>query len=496
MSLSDDIKKIAKTKELQEEINRLSKEITALEKDSIPGQTGSAYQLGDTGKDVGQNGNPPPVDGIIADSTTVIKEAAKAAVPNPITPTTITKTDSGIDSNNSLNIGFTKHGSVGDLSSYGISESGVSGGSNIGVHATQGSGLSELQSHLSTLAASGATQEEQDRYTRQYLVNNGYIGEGEHHAQSALDNSADMPKIATAPPMGSQTPFITVIDENERLRALVGFDADGAISEQTGEIIATMVRIDGIIPTPKQTDLDAADPPQNTWTDGSTPPIINGYEHGFYWVTNGTLAVNINFPFDYISLVPATVAQLSNAPLLSGSGYPGSRFGPNSFGNYYRFESIDEVSSTQYEVKVIQTDAGGTPIGPESTIYQINRASCAGSPPVGVCPAEPITESAWPKTGTYVVTLMKEGAKAGLFQVSQYDSEGVLKLLGDQSIVDIKCGNGTDIIDDRTCRIQTAVNGGVLVFDTTMTEPAKYYDSRGVLREFVPLSNLEAYKPR
>lgn len=250
------------------------------------------------------------------------------------------------------------------------------------------------------------------------------------------------------------------------------------------------IRVDGLYKPLKATTWEDGTIRTPAWDDPNVPPDSPGFTLGKYWA-NTTISVPYqeSTPFDMDAISASIVGQ--NLGAAGQTGGPGTQYGPNTVGNYYKFTEYNAASATQYEVRMVQTDAGGTPIGTEFTAFTIDETSCTpGSQPY--CPSVAPKETMWPEDNTISLTLID-----GVFTSNQYDGDATVKYSGQESSHINFCMNG-----GRFGVIRLGKDGGTVVYETTSENgPPKpgtivrYYGSDGSVAGYSDVAGINTFLP-
>ncbi len=482
MAYVDDVRVIAKTKELEEKIAKAVKEADSAVKAAITSSRSMSVQTGDTSKSIqtGAPGGEPSVIGTTPSGAQEGFSSVDTTTPANIQTTTNNSSDSGSATQNNGGVSSTQGGKITDLTGAAQDFSPI-GGSNVKEIATKMATDSDFQAAYDQLVANGASVEELARFRESYAAAT-YGEKGVKTAEDIANISDGAPKFSDGK---TSFPHNGDFPGRERLTGLILFDKDGTVSPETGKPLVYKLQLNGQ-PFPTPTDADAAAKGQNPWTANDAPPVLAGweiFEVGYYWVSNTIPAVYMGTPKDYTKVAVATSIN-RGAAIFSGDGGPGSVYGPNGSGDYYLMIGSVENTSIEYYVRMRQCNSGGTPIGPEATVYTIGKIACGMSPPGGaatVCALTSTpTETAWPVTGIAVLTFA-----GGLLGASPFDSEVGLAYTVATSVFTGAIGNGIDVIDDRFMSVTPGVNGGFLLTtfesDATTVESFSYFDSDGKL---------------
>jgi hypothetical protein len=257
-----------------------------------------------------------------------------------------------------------------------------------------------------------------------------------------------------------------------------------AVDCATGKTVN--IRLDGLHVPPDATTWTDGTPKTSEWQDPNVPPAVPGFELGFKWSSATTVPYDEATPYNMDGLGAAIVGQ--NLGASGQTGGPGTLYGPNTFGNYYLFQSYIAISQTQFDVEMIQTDMSGTPIAPAFIAFNVTRSACTpGSGPS--CPLTAPTETTWPEDDT--ISLTYEG---GTYVTNQYDTDPTPAYTGQENSAVDFCMDG-----GRTGRIEAGINGGHILYETSGGAPtgtARYFNNRGELTGFSDAASIDFYRPK
>jgi hypothetical protein len=460
---ADNIRKIAKTDEIKEQVNRLTIDLAAAVKGGIGLQRSVAYLSG--------SGSANAVAGAVAgagssggtDNTgnPVVGDPAPPLNLSVITDLIRTAIDAANISKDLDNIKWQNGTSGTDLSDRvdgdEVDDPKAGGmGTQFTDQGLLGENNPDWLAIKAALIAKGATAEEIAKARREFLkkalgideigdVFNGDAGpkpKGEDFEGNALSE--------TLP--------------SEVLNGLVGVAAGN-------HGLVMLVRLDDY-PT-RPTNADAAAQNQNPWSDGETPPIKKSYYPGAYFIGGGS------YTNDSQAAVEASIAALDVAedfiswdtlsPAdVSGAHLPGG--------------------NEQYNLGFTATRiGGGLPVN--GSIFMSFCDRSAGVPVEAgvVCIAAPPVETAYPTTGSATLKF-----KNGHFEYSPFDSEVPIEYRGTHSVTTIH-----SLVTGLDYDIFPAINGGVIVQDTAKTEGHfLYYSADRTLKYPIDNQYLKFYSPR
>ncbi len=467
MSIIEDIRTIAKTKELEDKIAKVGQDSTLADKSEVGAKKVSVPQNSNGGSSLPiSTGNEPPIE-VVNSSGTIIQEVINAAIEAAATNNT-SQGDTDQSISERINNGIVQL--RGRLSSNNLSGSAsnelIQGGSNLLAQAQRGSGDTTLDALKTALIAAHAQQDKIDQVERKYLD----WEKGMQHGQAIADDEISMPR----PSVGwtSLEPKTSA----EILKGIVGFDINQTVSPFTSKPLAVQIRFDGLYPTPTVEDqlADNNDIPESPWIDPSTGGPI-GWQLGYYWEASSPAAAE-----------GATPEQaINNAIEAIKIAFPDPY--PTGYANaYWDITTLIQESDTEWNFTWYQGPSG---IPNE---VSVNRAACPGLNPSS-CPLTAPSYAEWPSTGTYVLSFVD-----GLFTGHPYDGELPFMWHLGASVVNIALGDGDTVIDDRTIRVQPAYNGfAVSVLDSMGEyEKIKIYGNDGEFVADVAPENIRSWIPR
>lgn len=491
MSISKDIKIIANTDEIQRKLDKLSIQKQVTEKTDIEGFRATSYQTGESSKGTGAGGNGVPADGVDGAGATVAPEPAKPAAPsnqNNISNTSYNDTGLSGSSNYGYGSNF-NNSTIFDQSSSAYSA--PLGGSAVKTLVQEGAGdstLSDLMTSIGNLSGYTSAQKQlmKDQARRKYLKDTYGIEDGVYTARDIVDNSYYVPRIG----------------DGKKINAIIGFDKDSTVGSD-GDVLGVEVRLgkhdataDYINKYPTPDDDDATAGQQNAWDGPAEPNNVLGFTAGKYWVISGSPDLYLGYPLDF-TVVSAALVQ-KNYAASGQTGSIGTVFGPNGSSNYYKLVSIEEFSSTRWDLTLVQTDSGGTPIASPFVAFNINRNNCTGGETGdagAICALTELPEPYWPKTGMYVLSYI-----GGLFFGSDFDSEVPLVFKQGVALVEMLAGDGVNVLDTNKLQVEVSADGGTILVtrdsDDNFIEATKV-DHTGLPVEFTTIEgDVDAWRPR
>lgn len=434
---ADNIRTIAKTKQITEKLDKLTKELEKQDKTSIDSKRVVAYDAGALKDTSAGPASPTPiVDGAIdAAGDTITPTPTNGnqtpAIPTKETPITSPFNDAGGSYTEGTNTA-SGSSSTGSTDMSGNGKEGAQGGSKAYDQATKGENNAEINALKDAMADAGYTQSEIDDKVRELLN----FEEGVHNITDVYNGLAG-PNISYNP---------DAFGKYQQLNGIVGLDS-------VNQDIALMLRFDGQFPTPSLADAIADG--QGEWIDPDTPPSNPSWVLGKRVIDNGNSTVYSSGD-EWIEYVRSLYTGVFDDITLNNlSGSP-----PNS-GSY----SADSAT------------AGGT----------LRTAGIFGCS-VGVddaCPATNPGVSSWPFTGTYVLSKQES-----LFVANAFDATVPAAYQGTQSTVTVKTNDGD------TLYVSPAINGGTLIYDSLGLKRGLYYDSNMALKAIVAPGDTQFYLPK
>lgn len=300
---------------------------------------------------------------------------------------------------------------------------------------------------------------------------------GSFSARELLDNEGNTPNFTLPGPVDD----LGLKDKSGVLATVTGTDP------YSGKDLK--VHIDGLYRPQAASTWSDGTPRVAAWEDPETPPTKDGFVPGTYWVTSSTTPQELAWPYDMDGIGAGIVSQ--NLGASGQTGGPGTVYGPNSFSNYYVFTTYTQISASQYDVIMFQSDSGGNRLGPDFTAFNVTTQDCTLSPPTdpNACPVS-LLETMWPVDN--VISLALNSAK---FLYNSYDPDATVRFSGQSSsVVEIEMSGG------RQARLEVAAGGGVILYEVdslggSPTGTVRYYNNQGQFSMFAPASNIEAFRP-
>lgn len=208
--------------------------------------------------------------------------------------------------------------------------------------------------------------------------------------------------------------------------------------------------------------LDGNFVPPEGWDDPDTPPVLEGYEEGFYWEDLLTGFTGITYLTAPAVRYPTDGIQQSVEWLGTG-----------------RVASSTETSRNVYLDVRVTPKNGDPPYTEERGVFVVNRQNCGESVIVlddgaSACgDSLPPTTDEWPQDGTYDLAI-----KDGQFQTNEYDADQPDNF-EPRGTIDFCYG------DNKTARAEVTADGGVVYYQTDAngapTGTARVLDSGGQL---------------
>ncbi len=480
MAYADDIRTIARTKEILDKANKALKTAEVAKKEAIDVQRSYAYQQGDGSKTsgVGNNGSGESTTGTGPDGLPVIGPLAPP--PNPPRQSNNTTeneptyysdpwgkqgTGYSLDPNGSNN-----NNKTDSADEQNPNESNSSGGST---------SREDKKNQADPDSADPSSQKSQDweniKASEQYTnASDEEKRRMEREFWATEEGSVDIGEAyeGTDGPKPSEPSYTEQVGTNypqpraETIKEFVGVDPDN-------ESVAIALRLDGKLNYPS--DAEAAAGGQEPWTGPEGPPIDPtwiGYEQGKYWTGSGTYFLTATEPAP--GLLP-----------LNSIGYTDIAFG-------YVVTDVRNIEvepgGGSYEV---YNDWSGT-ANPENSGWSSgnwfhSESSCGVEVGTDRCPTAPPSASAFPIVGIYGLRYIN-----GQIDYSPYDSEVPAKYRSPSSVVAIK----SKVTGD-TYSISPSINGGTMVINETNNQGYfLYYSSDNTLKYPVPMNQLKFYTPR
>ena len=491
MSFADDIRTIAKTKEIEEKLAKVVRDAAALSKASILASRTQATQTGNNSKSIASG----PTGG--GASIPVITLLGTSSVPPVGTPppannqtNSSTSTDRLTTSDASKAIDRVNGSQQTDMTSNAV-DGHNPGGSDAGTLAREGQDDTGYTTLSAALDANGTlTAGEKTAVLDKYLADN-IPHNGTQTASQVADGTGAVGAGGGSDPQLNGGTSLGV----DRLTSIVGFDKDGTVSDVSGEVLVARLMLTGSsFPTPSTTDSTAQG--QGAWVDADTPPVESTYTAGSVWKIEYGLIPYYSQTFSgLVSLVASSIGLPYAYGYTIATGIitasPEVGLGLLFSGNPNGVPGVTTIGSLGGQTYTYQTNGlgsyglvvcGGAHATEPSAITQ-----CALSAPV---------EEFWPKTGVYVLSYA-----LGLLTKSIFDSEVPLSHTVDSSAIRLALGDGTNVVDGRFIDVELGSRGGYLVStidtDGTTVLSGKYYSSQGVLLiTGIPPADIPSYRPK
>lgn len=462
-SVATNIRKIAKTDELTEKVDRLIQESKEPVKADLETQRRRAYvdSTGSTSIGTGAAAGAKVTVGTAADGTPVVGPVAPPFITGQQN-TSNSATDAARDAlkNNNTN---SQNNTNNDTNSTDMTDSthqtlNGGGGSVFADQAQLGANNADWQAIQNAMITNGATEEQIAQARIAFLGKELGIDEvGDVFTGKTGAQPADLSNAYNGQSTNTQGANAT---PTQTQRGFVGVDP-------TDDSKSLLLRMDGWQPTPSDTDATAGG--QNSWADGT--PVKAGWELwelGYYWHASG---------------IPAPTVQDSPYPAGAVQNYMDylTSLGLDTY--HYENLVVDIIGRTAtYDIVYIDHTTGD-PV-PSGTGTAAGHACDIGH--ASVCPAQAEYETSWPLTGVGVLSWLD-----GTFVKSIYDSEAPLKYTSAPSSADIK-----SLSTGETYQVDPAINGGYMLSQKTDTPYVMVYGSNGQLVNIVPPSLKIFYTPR
>lgn len=492
MGYSDDIRTIAKTKQIEEKLAKL-KDADDIRKATIGASRSSATQTGDNSKGIqtGAPGGDSPIVG------TLPSGAQQTTSPNS-TPNQGNSNSTGITGGDNLtaqdvsnavdrlNGGGGANGKT-DLSAN-ASTGNNPGGSEVFDISAGGAGDTVLSALIAKAQADGQPQQTIQKMIDTYLANK-FSKKGNKTAKEMADDANTSPQSTFNSPQELLYPGSSL--GKEVVNSIIGFVQDGAISAATGKMLVIKAQLRGDFPTPSDADATAAG--QGSWIGPTSPPLLQTFTMGRSWVLISGIIHIVGQTFSSMvsqreALDGSTCYAYSGSLITSLTPAVGDNIQFGAAGHIVG-DSTGSVGGTQYTQ---QTYTSSVSIGAGK--YGQQDYGLAGE----VGPQEEAREIAWPQTGVFVMLALN-----GVFGGNPFDLERPFIYDYDTSRIRMKVGNGDTVVDTRYLDLEVAAKGGYLLSTwesdgTTMIEGSgKYLDSDGaVLFTGLQSDDLKYFRPR
>lgn len=492
MGYSDDIRTIAKTKQIEEKLAKL-KEANDARKATIGATRSSATQTGDNSKGI-QTGAPGGDNPIVG----TLPTGAQQTTPPNGTPNQGNSNSTGTTGGDNmtaqdvanavdrLNGGGGANGKT-DLS--GSASTGNNpGGSEVFDISGGGAGDTVLSALIAKAQADGQPQQTIQKMIDTYLANK-FAKKGNKTAKEMADDANTSPQSTFN--SAQQLLYPGQSQGKEVIDSIIGFVQDGALSAVTGKMMVIKAQLRGDYPTPNDVDTTAAG--QNSWAGPSSPPLLQTFTMGRSWVLisgpTHIIGQTFNSMISQRAALDGSTCYAYSAGLISSlTPAPGDNIQFGASGHIVG-DSTGSVGGTQYTQ---QSYVASAAIGAGK--YGQQDYGLAGE----VGPQEEAREIAWPQTGVFVMLVLN-----GVFGGNPFDTERPFIYDYDTSRIRMKVGDGDRVVDTRYLDLEVASKGGYLVTTwgadgTTMEEGSgKYIDSDGaVLFTGLNSTDLKYFRPR
>ncbi len=494
MGYSDDIRTIAKTKQIEEKLAKL-KDAADAQKAGIGASRSSATQTGDNSKGI-QTGAPGGDNSIVG----TLPTGAQQTTPPNGTPNQGQSNSTGTTGGDNMSAQDVANavdrlnggGANGKTDKTGSASTGNNpAGSEVFDISGGGEGDTVLSALIAKAQADGQPAQTVQKMIDSYLAAK-FPKKGNKTAKEMADDANTSPQTSFSSPQEFLYPGQG--QGKEVVDSIIGFVQDGAISAVTGKMMVIKAQLRGEFPTPNSTDTTAAG--QGEWIGPSSPPLLPTFTMGRSWVLLSGLAPSGKVVGQTFQSMIAQRAALDGTTCYAYSGSlitsltpaPGDNIQFGTSGHIVG-DSTGSVGGTQYTQ---QTYAAGISIGIGK--YGQQDYGLAGE----VGPQEEAREIAWPQTGAFVMLVLN-----GVFGGNPFDSERPFIYDYDTSRIRMKVGDGDRVIDNRYLDLEVAAKGGYLVTTwgsdgVTMEEGSgKYLDSDGaVLFTGLNSTDLKYFRPR
>lgn len=528
MSFGDDIRTIAKTKELEEKISKALRFTAAEERDLIRAQriAVSVTADGDKSDSIGNNGSGDSTTGTTSDGSTITPPLAPPPKKSDIDNVSNTAADAVADK--ATDFGILKKGGTkrNDLSQQarGLSQvegedvaqgaspgGGGGGGTNSGKGSTRTEGreqadpdnaptssrVTDWNNKKSARESEGATADEIRTDKREHFTTEL----GRHEVGDVGDGKAG-PK-----PRGDASFYSTyqdTLDVVEVLDAVVGVSVDNLL-------ISMEIRFDGRSTIPSIAESDAAGEP--AWTSIDDAPTDGTWTEGFWWRYSNTTAPADPASFrtynsyakgetkDAIASggLTAVLEHLKGwARWASGSKFTVSSLDIKNHSDPHN-GNIDTSPASGFDAEVSYDYYHQGDTNDERTAtYVIDQFDCSTTTPDsgtdvfldGLSPCSLTSENApqllfWPK-----VDHMMLKYESGKFSGSTFDPDLPLKYAQPTSKIEIK-----STYNGKTYTIEPLHDGGFALYSTSDTH-ALIYNADRTLRFPIQQTFLDYYRPQ
>lgn len=473
------IQTVARTKEIQLKLEKVTKELEVLQKQAIEALKSTATQTGDSAKDAGTGGT---------DSEQGTDSGGNAQTYPPAPPQTPDEqqqsqsSSSGDSYNNYTNT--TGSGSTGqfgtgntDLSGQGQTEDGTGGGGALGgsggkEQAEKGDNNAEIQAIVDAMTDAGYSAEQIDKVVTELTQKK----KGYHDVGDVMDGKAGPPPKFTSPDSLKYGKGGDQYNSQYKIEGVTGKDPNDTS-------IAVVVSFSPKSYIPSISDASAAG--QDPWTTYDEGPIEQTYVSGqIYYAYGGLFTGGGVMAQTFSALVSAIEAD-------TGLTCYEWQNGGSNITSLTPSLGADILVSTAGKMV---GESGGTVLGYDSNLTANSFSNGYGPRTCGtvsgdtaICALDPPREVNWPQLGIYL--LNKVG---GQFVGSVFDADlpNQYKSGNPQGSARIKSHDG------REFNILPGINGGTIIQDATLIETSLYYDADGQLSAFVAPEHLKFYEAR
>lgn len=311
-------------------------------------------------------------------------------------------------------------------------------------------------------------------------------------AQQIVQNAPGTPNLQTDP-NGLQG----------SLNGVIGSDPAGNISSITGTTLSVLLLLGlnntsggSIYPTPSPGDCANAYPPQNPWADANTPPVRQSYTAGKIWaLEHGASTLIAQTFYDLVALGQSSIAAHvysynSGTGLVTSVGTPqvGDNILFSGNGSGTVGTSTASLGGTEYTQGLLGVGHYG----------QYACGTVSGD--TSVCALAPPVEKAWPKTGLVVRSLY-----LGVFTTSPYDQEAPSYMNYPSSSAILNVPDGTYVAQNpkylfaQSLLFEAGIDGGTLVSHLSSTNAqgqffvGTFYNNKGIMTDTIATPNQAAY---
>ncbi len=471
MSFKDDIQTIAKTKELQDGVNKARQEAAAAQKSAIDAVRRLSYKApgGNTNTVAGAPAGGPSKDGNDIDKLIPRNEPyLESVIP-------------GISFGQNANYGTSSLPPASEeVIKTDLSKSAVTGmpsGSDILERAQFGAQNPTIQAAFDAIdARTDLSPAEKDAAKQKLMLD----------VQNTLANIEQDGGYFTVKDLMDGKSFVPSI--GQLLNGVIGFDGNGELNAD-GSMKSVLVSLRGVFPTPSLADTESAG--QQPWELAEDPP------EALYWTLGYKYKAG---PSTYFAggLATANVAAGGLLPPLINDavvGYnnPAFHYTVTATRNFTASLAAGILSQYNYEV-YLEYVAPGDPLnsGWISANAGVTRTACTPGAEASCTIANPSAAS-WPRTGSYVMAF--DVNHDGQFNYSQYDSEAPQRYGFGVATVELKAGDGVNVIDTSVTSLST-ISGGGFTISRPLDGPngkAQYYGGDGRLKAIIKNSEINQY---